>query len=189
MEVFDAINKRRTIRRFLEKEIPFEALEKCVEAARLSPTAKNLQPLEFVVVHEKENRKKLLELVTFGGTVKEKGMKKGEEPKAFIIVLVNRKRAESYSGNDAGIAVQSIVLTAFEQGIGSCIMGAIDREKIRNLLEIPENFEIAIAIALGYPGEKSIIEESDEKTEYWIEGNTLHVPKRPLEKIMHKEKF
>ncbi|MDD5148367.1 MAG: nitroreductase family protein, partial [Candidatus ainarchaeum sp.] len=59
MKAFDAIKKRRTIRRFSEKEIPAKTLEKCAEAGGLSPTARNLQPLEFIVVQGKENRQRL----------------------------------------------------------------------------------------------------------------------------------
>lgn len=190
MDVYNAICNRHTIRRFTEKEISESVLEKCINAARLSPTARNLQPLEFIAVQKPEDRAKVLELVTFGGIVKEKGIQKGEEPKAFIVVLLNKQRAEDYSGNDAGIAVQSIALTALEQRVGSCIMGSVQREKLRPLLGVPESFEIVLVIALGFPKENPQTEETDEKTNYWIDSeNNLHVPKRPLEKVLHREKY
>jgi nitroreductase len=189
MDVLKAIKERRTIRRFKEKEIPAKALEKCIEAARIAPSARNLQPLEYIIIHEKKNREQLLPLLHFGGVLGEKGMQKGEEPRAYIVVLFNKDKRRDYSGNDAGIAVQSIALTAWEQGIGTCIMGAIDREKIKPLLNVPDNCDIALVLAMGYPKEKPVLEESNEKTSYWIEKDTLHVPKRSLDAIMHKEKY
>ncbi len=189
MNVFSAIKKRRSIRRFKEKEISFKALEKCVEAARLSPTARNLQPLEFIVVQEQKNREAALGCIRLGGVVAEKGMKKGEEPKAFIVILLNRQKAYDYSINDAGIAVQSICLAALEQGLGTCIMGAVDRQKLVPLLGVPEQCEIALVVALGYSKEKPRIAENNEKASYWIEKGALIVPKRSLQSIMHREKY
>jgi nitroreductase len=189
MKVFSAIKKRRSIRRFKEKEIPFRALQKCVEAARLSPTARNLQPLEFIVVQEQKNRQQAFECMKLGGVIAEKGMKKGEEPKAFIVVLLNRQKAYDYSINDAGIAVQSIALAALEEGLGTCIIGAVDRQKLAPLLGIPEQCQIALVVALGYPKEKPRIAENNEKTSYWIEKGTLFVPKKSLQSVMHREKY
>ncbi|MDD5162699.1 MAG: nitroreductase family protein [Candidatus ainarchaeum sp.] len=189
MNVFSAIKKRRSIRRFKEKKIPFKALEKCVEAARLSPTARNLQPLEFVVVQEKKNREAALGCIRLGGVVAEKGIQKGEEPKAFIVILLNRQKAYDYSINDAGIAVQSICLSAFEQGLGTCIIGSVDRQKLAPLLGLPDNCEIVLAVALGYPKEKPRIADENGKTQYWTEKGDLVVPKRSLQSIMHREKY
>lgn len=187
--VYNAICSQRTIRIFEKKKIPFSALEKFVNAARLSPTARNLQPLEFVVVNSQENVAKLNELVNFGGIVKEKGRKQGEEAKAFIVILLNKKKNYEHSTNDTGIAAQSIALCAWEQGIGTCIMGSVERKKIKELLSVPEHCDITLVVALGYPKEKPKIVENNEKTKYWIEKNILHVPKRSLKNILHKEKY
>lgn len=189
MDVSKAIEERRTIRRFTEKEISAEALENLVNAARVSPTAMNKQPLEFIIVHKPENRGRILPLINFGGAIKQKALQKGEEPKAYIIVLKNNEKASPYSNNDVGIAVLSIALSAWAKGIGCCIMGAINREEMAKSLNVPEHCEIGLVLSLGYPKEKPVAEESNDEIRYWIEDNELHVPKRPLESILHREKY
>ena len=89
------ILKKRTIRRFQPRPVSFSLLKKCVNAARLSPTARNEQPLEFVAVNDTTQVTMLNEAVHFGGVVKEKGRVKGEEPKAFIIIIADKERAEA----------------------------------------------------------------------------------------------
>ena len=191
MDVYNAILKRRTIRRFQEKAVSAAILKKCVNAARLSPTARNTQPLEFVAVNDKEQLQKMNEAVYFGGAVKEKGRVKGEEAKAFIVILADKEKSdEKYVGMDVGIAAEAIVLTAFEQGIGCCIQGAIERERIKGILGIPNEFAVPLVVAMGFPKEKPRAEKTEKDLFYWLDAKgELHVPKRSLEEIMHKNRF
>jgi nitroreductase len=128
MEVYKAILKRRTIRIFKNKKISKKTLEKLVNAARLSPSARNLQPLEYLVVNDPKLCDLIFENVYFGGEV-EKLRKKENRPVAYILVLVNKKIRNSGFEHDVGLAVGNIVLAAFEKGIGCCILRAIEREK------------------------------------------------------------
>ncbi len=191
MAAYDILLKRRTIRRFQEKPVPFSLLKKCVNAARLSPTASNAQPLEFVIVNDKEQLRRMNEAVYFGGAVKRRGRVKGEEPKAFIVILANKgKLDEKYVGMDVGIAAEAIVLTACEQGVGSCIQGAVERERIKGVLGIPDAFEVPLVVALGFPKEKPVAERPTKDLDYWVdEKGELHVPKRDLEEVMHRNMF
>lgn len=192
MGVYSTILKRRTIRCFQEKTVPFSLLKKCVNAARLSPNARNTQPLEFVVVNDKEQVARMNEAVYFGGTVKQNGRKRGEEPKAFIVIVANKEKMdEKYIGMDVGIAVEAIALTALEAGLGSCMQGAIERERIKGILGISNNFLVPLVIALGYPKEKPKAEiAKDGNIDYWVdEKGTLNIPKRPLEEVLHKNRF
>lgn len=191
MGIYGTIMKRRTIRRFQLKPVPFSVLKKCVNAARLSPTARNAQPLEFVAVNDKAQVQRMNEAVNFGGVVKEKGRVKGEEPKAFIVIIADKKKSdEKYIGMDVGIAAEAIVLTALEKGIASCMMGAIEREKIKGILGIPNEFEVPLAIALGYPKEKSVAEDEAKGVPYGAdEKGIMHVPKRALEEVLHRNRF
>jgi len=98
--------------------------------------------------------------------------------------------ATSYTNTDIGIAAEAIVLTALESEIASCMMGAIEREKIKEILGIPNNFEIPLVVALGYPLEKSVAHDETEGIPYGAdEKGVMHIPKRPLEKVLHKNKF
>ena len=191
MGTYSDILKKRTIRRFQMKPVPFPLLKKCVNAARLSPTARNSQPLEFVIVNDREQVQRMNEAVYFGGAVKQKGRKEGEEPKAFIVILANKEKSdEKYVGMDVGIAVEAIVLTAWEKGIGSCIQGAIERERIKGILGIPNSFNVPLVVALGFPAEKPVLEKATKTLDYWVdEKGELHVPKRSLNDVMHRNKF
>ncbi len=191
MGAYNLMIKRRTIRRFQEKQVPFPVLKKCVNAARLSPTARNSQPLEFVTVHGKEQVQKVNDAVHFGGSVKEKGRVEGEEPKAFVIIIADKGKAdEKYVGMDAGIAAEAIAITAFAAGVGSCMMGAIERERIKGILGIPNQYSVQLAIALGYPKEKPKAVEAEKSLFYWVdEKGQLNIPKRPLEQVLHRDRF
>ncbi len=191
MGTYSDILKKRTIRRFQMKPVPFSLLKKCVNAARLSSTARNSQPLEFVIVNDKEQVQRMNEAVYFGGVVKQKGRIEGEEPKAFIVILANKEKSdEKYIGMDVGIAVEAIVLTAGEKEVGSCIQGAIERERIKGILGIPNSFNIPLVIALGFPAEKPVVEKATKNLDYWVdEKNELHVPKRSLDDVLHKNRF
>lgn len=192
MGVYGLMLKRRTIRRFQQKAVPLGLLKKCVNAARLSPSARNTQELEFIVVRDKGQVAKVNGAVYFGGAVKKNGRVPGEEPKAFILIIADRAKAsDEYTQINAGIAAEAIVLTALEGGVGSCIQGAIEREKIKGLLGIPNNYALPLAIALGYPNEKPLLEET-EKTDdaYRVdESGVLHVLKRPLGSVMRLDNF
>jgi len=191
MGVYDLALKRRTIRRFQEKTVSFNLLKKCVNAARLSPNARNTQPLEFVAVNDLKLVSELNKAVYFGGVVKEKGRREGEGPKAFIVILANKEKSDkTYIGMDVGIAVEAIVLTALKQGVGSCIQGAIERERIKGILGIPNEFEVPLVVALGFPKEKPVLEGPTKDLFYWIDGKgELHVPKRALEEVLHRDRF
>ena len=188
---YSLILKRRTIRRFQEKAVQFSLLKKCVNAARLSPTARNTQPLEFVAVHNIEQVVRVNEAVHFGGAVKEKGRVEGEEPKAFIVILSDKEKAdEKYIGMDVGIAAEAIALTALESGVGLCMMGSIERERIKGILKIPNQYSVQLVLAMGYPKEKPKAEQATKDLFYWLDKKgELHIPKRALEEVMHNDRF
>ena len=173
------------------KSVPFPLLKKCINAARLSPTARNDQPLEFVIVNDKKQVQRMNEAVYFGGSVKQKGRIEGEEPKAFIVILANKKKSdEKYIGMDVGIAAEAIVLTAWEKGIGSCIQGAIEKERIKGILGIPNSFNVPLVVSLGFPAEKPVVEKATKTLDYWIdEKNELHIPKKSLDDVLHRNRF
>jgi len=89
-------------------------------------------------------------------------------------------------GCDHGIAAQSILLGAAEKGLGGCMIGTVQREELRNALDIPARYEILLVLALGKPREKVVIEAADNTGDikYWRDSQgTHHVPKRPLDEL------
>ena len=179
MNIYDIISNRRTVRIFEKKEIPEDVLKKFVNAARLAPSARNLQPLEYLVVDDETLCEKVFNNVYFGGGV-EKLQTRENRPRAYILVLVNKKIRSKNFEHDAGLAVENIALEAYGQGIGVCIMGAIERPALTKIFNLPSHYYLDLVLALGYPA----IEEGYK--EYWRNGNNvLHVPKRTLKEILH----
>ena len=190
MDVYDAIISRRSIRRFQQKPISIETLKKIVNAARLAPSAANLQPLEYFIVNEKELCSKVFETLSWAAYIKPKwAPSEKERPVAYIVILV-RDTGNKWYLRDASLAAANIVLTAEGEGMGSCILCNIDRERLRNNLNIPKNMIIDSVIALGPKAEKSVVEDFEGPVEYWRDENeVLHVPKRKLGDIIHINKF
>jgi len=189
MNLEEIIFKRRTIRRFKQDPISLDSLKKLINLARVAPVARNIQAVEFIIVHSVEIKEKLFPLVSWAGALpeNERTPEKGREPTAYIVVLINTNIKSSYVDFDVGASVQNILLGAINLGIGTCWMGAIKKEKIKKLLEIPDFYDIKQVISLGYPDEESSIEPYKDSFNYWKDGvGRMHVPKRALEDIIFK---
>jgi nitroreductase len=121
--------------------------------------------------------------LSWAGYLKEwSGPGEGERPSAYIVVLGDTTIAKSFQ-YDAGIASQSITLGAVEMGLGGCLIGSIKRDVLREVLAIPDRYEILLVIALGKPGETVILEDlgSERDIKYWRDEEDIHyVPKRKV---------
>jgi len=191
MDIYEIIKKRRTIRRFKQKEIPLELLEKFVDMARIAPSGANMQPLEYIIVNDKKLLEEIFPLTRWAGYLGEEGPPpEGKRPVAYIVVLINNEIKSPSPKQDSGAAIENILLSATYNGIGTCWIGSINRERLREVLHIPDNYEIDSIIALGYPDEESVIEEFSGSVKYWRdEKGIMHVPKRRLKDILHYNKF
>jgi nitroreductase len=144
MEVFEAILKRRSIRKYLDKPIEKEKIIKILEAARWAPSGGNRQPWRFIIVKNKERRIKLSEIAYNQKFIKE----------APLIIAICNKKDESLT--NIGLSMQNICLEAFDLGLGSCIIGWFNKEEARKFFNIPEEYDICYLITIGYPAEKPI---------------------------------
>lgn len=192
MKVYDAITSRRSVRRFQQKEISIDLLKKFVNAARIAPSAANLQPLEFFVVSDRSLRSKIFETLSWAAYIKPTWRPSEEErPVAYIIILAKNPKKNPWIARDASYAAENIMLTAESEKIGSCVMCKIDKEKIHEILGLPDEYAVDSVIALGYKLEHPVIEDiKDNDVKYWRDENeVLHVPKRRLEDIIHIDKF
>ncbi|MGC2434223.1 MAG: nitroreductase family protein, partial [Desulfobaccales bacterium] len=114
------------------------------------------------------------------------GPSEGERPAAYIVVLGDTEISKNF-GCDHGIAAQSILLGARAQELGGCMLGSIQRDRLRQLFKIPENLEILLVIALGQPKETVVLEEVARggSIKYWRDASGVHhVPKRRLKDII-----
>jgi nitroreductase len=189
--VYETICSRRTIRRFLQKRIPERILEKMINAARLAPSGSNLQPCEYIVVNNQAYVQNIFQCVQWAAYIAPKGdPSEGERPVCYIIVLVDTERNHIGGEIDAAAAIENILLTGWQFGIGSCWMGSVNREEIKKQFNIPDRFQIHSVIALGYPNEAPQIEVYTDSVAYWKdEEGVLHVPKRRLKDIYHKNGY
>jgi nitroreductase len=184
----DLIARNRSCRRFFqETTIEHDTLRELVDLARLSPSAANLQPLKYILSCDPRKNARIFRNLAWAGYLKDwPGPSEGERPSAYIIILADREIAFSVDC-DHGIAAQSILLGATEKGLGGCILGAVNREGLRSVLDIPSRYEILLVLALGKPREKVVIETvgDDREIKYWRDAQGVHhVPKRPLDEII-----
>ncbi len=187
--VYNAIISRRSIRKFKQRQIGENLLLRFVDAARLAPSGANIQPLRYFIVNDKDLCAKVFETLSWAGYITPKWTpKESERPVAYIVILVE-KDAQFYKW-DVGLASENIMLVAEEEGIGSCMLLKVDRKKLRDILRVPEKYLIDAVIALGYKAEESVVEEMKDSVKYFRdENNTMHVPKRRLEDIVHINEY
>lgn len=184
----DLVIRNRSCRRFDEEfRIERQTLAELVDLARLSPSAANLQPLKYILSCTREKNAEIFPHLAWAGYLNDwPGPAAGERPSAYILILGDRQISKTF-GCDHGIAAQSILLGAVEKDLAGCIIGLIDRERLRRTLEIPARYEILLAIALGKPREKIVLEQlgPDKSIEYWRDADGVHhVPKRALQELI-----
>jgi nitroreductase len=183
----ELILKNRSYRRFYQKNIAADNLKELINLARLIPSAANMQPLKYIIANQPELNDLIFPCLAWAGYLKDwSGPKVGERPTAYIIILHDAK-IKKITDIDCGIAAQSILLGAAEQGLGGCMIGSIKKAKLRKALKISPQYEILLVIALGKPKEKIVLEEVDKDVsiKYWRDKkNVHHVPKRKLDDII-----
>ncbi len=186
MTTYELILSRRTIRKFQQEPVPQELLERCANAARVAPSGANLQPLEYIVVNDPEQCQQVFPHTAWAGYLDDGTPQPGEQPTAYVFILTNTE-IRANAPQDVGIAAENIVLVALDEGVGGCMIGSLDRDALRQMLEVPSQCEISLAIALGYPAEQPMMEEmtSDSIKYYLDEDGTLRVPKRALADVLH----
>jgi len=187
----DLVLKNRSYRRF-HQDVPvdLETLRALVNLARLSASANNLQPLKYILSCEPETNALIFPHTRWAGYLKDwPGPAEGERPAAYIVILGDTEIRKSF-GCDHGIAAQSIMLGATERGLGGCMIGSIDHDRLRQVLDIPEQYEILLVLALGKPKETVVLEEvgSDGDVRYYRDAQSVHhVPKRSLDELILRE--
>ncbi len=184
----DLISKNRSYRRFHEEvDITLETLRELVDLGRLSASAKNLQPLKYILSCDRHKNSLIFpHLVWARFLTNWPGPSEGERPSAYILI-VGDTEVSRFWDYDAGIAAQSILLGATEKGLGGCMIANMNREGLRKALEIPQRYEILLVLALGKPGESVVIEtmSPDGNTRYWRDSEGVHhVPKRALDDMI-----
>ena len=188
MNITELLKKNRSFRRFHEdRRLDRKTLVNLIKLSRLCPSAANRQPLKFLPVCSAEQTAEIFPHLLWAGALKDwPGPAEGERPAAYIVILGDTEITKNFNV-DPGIVAQSMLLSAVEQGLGGCMIGSIDREGLRRTLNIPDRFAIVLVVALGYPKETVVLEDSKDAKDidYWRDAEGVHhVPKRPLEELL-----
>jgi len=184
----DLILKNRSYRRFNEEvDIKLETLKELIDLARLSASARNAQPLKYILSYELRRNLLIFPHLAWAAYLRDwSGPCEGERPSAYIIILGDTEISR-FLAYDVGIAAQSILLGATEKSLGGCMIANIDREGLRKDLEISSRYEILLVLALGKIKEEVVIETIGARgdTKYWRDSRGVHhVPKRSLDEII-----
>ena len=187
----ELVLRNRSYRRFDQSaRISPSTLRELVDLMRLTPSGRNVQPLKYILVTREEMCAQVYPQLGWAGYLKDwDGPQEGERPAAYVVVLGDTTIAASF-GVDPGIAVQTLLLGAVEQGLGGCIIATVRRKELAALLEIPPQYEILYVVALGKPVEDVVVEPlgADGNIQYWRdEQQTHHVPKRGLPDLIIRE--
>ncbi|PYM73737.1 MAG: nitroreductase [Candidatus Rokuibacteriota bacterium] len=163
MEVFEAVRTMLAVRRYLDRAVPETIVQRIVEAGRLTGSAMNLQPWHFIVVQDRDTLRRLGALARSGPYV-------AEAPLA-IVVVIDRT---GYAVSDASRAIDSMMLTAWAEGVGSNWVGFGNLEKVNALLGIPSERDVLAILPFGYPADR--IGRGKKK-------------RKPLRAVAHRERY
>lgn len=188
MGLRDLVTRNRSCRRFDESfQVDRKVLEELVGLACLTPSAANRQPIRYLPVTDPAVAAKVFSCLKWAGYLKAwPGPADGERPTAYLVMFCLGDQATA-AACDSGIAAQTILLGATEQGLGGCIIGAVDRSRLMSELEIPETWAVLMVIALGRPAETVVVDliDDDGDIRYWRDRHGIHhVPKRKVADMM-----
>ena len=164
METFEAIRTMLAVRRYEDRPIPADIVRRIVEAGRLTGSSRNLQPWHFVVVQDRKNLSELGARARSGPYTAQ----------AALAVAVACERSSQFGVSDASRAIQSMMLAAWEAGIGSNWVGFGNLDSVAELLGIPPEFETLAVVPFGYPADR--IGKGKKK-------------RKPLSEIAHSERW
>lgn len=163
MDVFETVRTALAVRTYADRVVPPETIRRIVEAGRLTGSSMNRQPWHFVVVESRETLRELGRLATTGPYVAQA---------ALAVVVVVEKTP--YAVSDGSRAIQSMILTAWSEGVASNWVGFLGPAEIKPLLGIPENLDVLAILSFGYPAQATGKGKKNRKA---------------LAQVAHKERF
>jgi nitroreductase len=166
MNVADAIRLKRAVRKFQNKPLPDDVIRGILNAGRRSQSSKNEQGWQFIVIRDKSTLKALSECGTWAGHLAGAAM--------AVAILTPDPAAKFQTMFDAGQAAAYMQLLAWELGIGSCLASIYEMEKAREILRVPPEWHLRIALSFGYPLDEEKLTAEPKK------GG-----RRSLEEIVH----
>lgn len=162
-ELIKIMQQRQSCRKFADKHVEDEKIVACINAAALAPSACNSQPYHFYVANTEDS------VSAVAANVQLAGMNKwAEKAKAFVVVtqehadllaVIAEACRKDFRQYDIGLAVENFLLEATELGLGTCVLGLFNEDKIKERFRIPNFKKIALVIAIGYPENDTVREK------------------------------
>ena len=160
MSFLSLAEKRRSVRKYADRDVPREVLDRCIESARLAPSANNCQPWNFIIVDDPALRGQIAR-ATFSAVV---GFNRFTlQARAFAVVVTEKPNLITQIGEsiknlqynllDVGAAVENFCLQAADDELGTCILGWFDEKKIKEFLGVPKKKRISLVVSIGYPAD------------------------------------
>ena len=157
MDCYEVIKTRRSVRAYTSDPIPEDVLHRVLDATRLAPSGRNLQPTRLVLVRDPDRRKDLIPLCNNQKFI-------AEAPVIIVACGVELPfNRGGYMGRlsmlvEVGIAVDHLTLAARAEGLGTCWIGAFNNDEIKQYLHIPDNCQVVAVIPMGYPAGEPFVE-------------------------------
>ncbi len=164
MDVFDAIRTLLAVRQYQDRPVPEATVQRIVEAARLTGSAMNAQPWHFIVIQQRETLRQL-------GRLSRSGPYVAEAPLAVVVAAQTDSR---FALSDASRAIQSMMLAAWADGVGSNWVGFGGMEEVKALLKVPASLDVVAIVPFGYPTRPS---------------GRGRKQRKPLREVAHRERY
>lgn len=170
--LLELFNKRQSVRSYLTQPVETEKLQRCIEAARLAPSACNAQPWKFIVVDNPELKNKIADFTTTKMIPMNHFTKQAP---VHVVVVMEKPNFSSKMGEiirdkpftliDVGIASLQFCLQATAEGLGTCMLGWFNEKKVKKLLNIPSSLRAVLIITVGYPASDEVRTKYRKTTE------------------------
>ena len=185
IDIAEFLKTKRTYRKFKQLPIAGDAQQAIMMAGQLYSCGANRQNIKYVIANKAEDVYVINGLVKWAGYLPpEIGAPKPDEMPVMFIAIVQDPSIAPANDTDAGLAIANMQTAAWYFGIGSCIMGAIDRPKIKSYMKIPDEMILHSVMAFGYPAMEAKPVDFTGDIKYYIDENGCNcVPKRPIDDI------
>jgi nitroreductase len=184
------IKETRSFRRFTRDKITTKEFENVIELARFSGSARNAQCIRYILITEDEMCNKIFSYTKWAGYI-DWNPSIEDSPTGYILMLNDKSIGipENLFHFDMGIASQNIMLKLRDMKYGGCLIGAYNKSKIREILDISSDYDMGILIAIGKPNEKVEIVDSENEIKYFRKNEIHYVPKLKRDKLILKKYY
>ncbi len=190
MEFKELVDKNRSHREFAaDVHIEREVIESWIKNATHAPATMNLQALKYKILNTPDEVASLLPHTRWAAALSKKLPPEGHGPSAFIVICHDTEITppKPLFWIDAGIAAQTIMLSATEAGFGGCIIGSANAQTVSEVVGIGEPLMPVILLGIGVPSDTVVLTDATDGVKYYRDENNVHyVPKRSLEEVIIK---